>query len=814
MKKIFILLIMILFFYCVGLHSITIVHSNEDMTDDEFLEMIEKKIFDYFYNEANPDNGLVADRTKLFEENDFNIASSASTGFGLTAVCVGHARGWLTYEQAYERVYNTLYFFRYTATENHGFFYHWMDMDTGNGAWDMEFSSVDTAWLLCGVLYAGQYFKGTAIETLADAIYRRVDWQWMSNGSQFISMGYKEGAFISSFWSAYNEGMIVNFLAIGSPTYSMPVTCWTNMDRDRASYGGYNAIWQGTLFTHQYPQDWLDLRKKHDSFTNYFQNSRNATLQNRAYCIDNMSMFSTYGERSWGLTAGDDVDGGYTAYGIGNHDGTIQPNAPGGSVMFAPQECIAALRYMHSYWGEKIFGTYGFSDGYNTDPKKSSRFNIDGMWRDEYAIGISQGAMFCAIENYRSGMIWKEFMNISYIHDAMTAMGFSDENYIDSFDNDLTLASAQTTPDGTWGAHNPSIIALNLNLDSNFTYQGSDASLKVTYTKGSGEEWEYFGIDNLIHTTVNDPNISDYTDYSQFSAQVYGEVSILCKFVDINGQESGDIIAQPATNSSGWTEVVWDISGIDWQYCKPSVVKTILFFPQPGQQGSGTFYIDSLKVGSDSNENDSIAPAQISDLTADPGANTSEIILTWTASGDDGNSGTATNYVIRYSTVPIQNAASWNDAIDITGEPDPQSSGTPQTMTVSNLFYDTLYFAIRAVDNKNNWSVISNSPSAVPKLPSNDQLYQNFPNPFDPYKGETTIIQYDLSDSANIFIKIYNIAGELVREWNRGSEARGRHNVSWDGKNADNRRVASGLYIVVLKKNGNVLDRKRIIVNK
>jgi len=408
------------------IHEMLLHSSKQDpenssgMTDDEFLDLIERRSFLYFWYEVNPENGLTQDRAKNFIEDTYDVVSNAAVGFMLTAVGIAHNRGWLTYDQAYDRVYRTLKAYRDDIENFNGFYIHFTDFK-GNRVWGSEVSSVDTALFLAGVIFCREYFKGTEIEKLADDIYLRVNWQWMHRGDKFCSMGWHpESGFIGDNWNRYCEGLILNVLEIGSPAYPIPVNAWYDMPKDIGSYEGYKCTRQGPLFTYQFYHCWLDFRNKHDKFANYAQNTANATLANRQYCIDRRDIYKTYGPDSWGLTACDHPDG-YHPWGAPpgppGDNGTIAPWAPGSSIPFTPGLSIRALRYMYDTWRSGIWGKYGFCDAYN----------VDRNWFAPDVIGIDIGCLLLSIENYRSGLVWKYFMSNEYVQNAMKKIGFVDE---------------------------------------------------------------------------------------------------------------------------------------------------------------------------------------------------------------------------------------------------------------------------------------------------------------------------------------------------------------------------------------------------
>lgn len=406
------------------------------MTDNELLEHIQKLTCDFFWYEASPSTGLIRDHAinEPYVVDGNAQSSTASTGFGLTALCIAHSRKHLSYQDVYDRIRTTLAFFNSGSVQGRdGFYYHFVNISDGSRLFSCELSSIDTALFIAGALFAGQYFKGTEIETLADSLYRKVNWQWMCNGDDTVNMAWYPGTgFTGAEWDGYNEDVILDFLAIGSPTYppNNSPNCWVNMNRPVGSFAGYTMIKtdpENALFVHQYPQCWLDLRKARYAGVNYFTNSRKNAIANRIFSSTNQNPDHLL----WGASATDNPFGGYSAYGAPpgsdiTNDGTIAPVGAGGSVMLLPDESIQALRHMYTnyrsiFWGGNVFyGKYGFSCYIN------ARVSMCGGT----VIGIDQGAIALSIENYLTGMVWDVFMQIPYMQDALSRMGFAAESDI------------------------------------------------------------------------------------------------------------------------------------------------------------------------------------------------------------------------------------------------------------------------------------------------------------------------------------------------------------------------------------------------
>jgi hypothetical protein len=398
--------------------------------DEVFLEDLERRSFQYFWEEGDPDTGLVHDRARMdgsaLDENHRNVASIAATGFSLTALSIAADRNWISRNQAQERTRNTLRFFANKAFQQHGWFYHWLDAKTGERRWQSEVSSIDTALLLGGVLTARQYFRDDPeIRKLATKIYERVDFQWMLNGQQLLlSHGWKpETGFLKPRWDTYSEDTILYLLAIGSPTHPISAASWYALWRDRYRYEGYTYFTTigVPLFMHQYAHAWIDYRNWRETKgdrIDYFENSVKATLAHRAFCINLAHDFPAFGPNVWGITASDSAKG-YLAWGgpprDPDIDGTVVPSAAGGSLMFTPELSVAALRTMREKYGQKVYGKYGFIDA----------FNPNTGWVDSDVIGINAGMILLSAENARTGNVWSWFMRNPEIPRAMRLAGLA-----------------------------------------------------------------------------------------------------------------------------------------------------------------------------------------------------------------------------------------------------------------------------------------------------------------------------------------------------------------------------------------------------
>jgi hypothetical protein len=416
--------------------------------EDAFLEDLSHRAFLYFWEQADPTTGLVLDRVRAdgtpHDETHRSVASIAATGFGLTALCIAAARGWIKSHAARDRTSTTLRFFANRAPQMRGWFYHWMDASTGERKWNSEISSIDTALLLGGVLTARQFFRDDhEIVQLATKIYEDVDFPWMQNGHPaLLSHGWKpESGFLGPMWDSYSEQTILYLLAIGSPKHPITPRSWWAWKRDWITYAGYSYMAGAPpLFIHQYSQAWVDYRgqrEKQPPHINYFDNSIKATRAHRAFCIDLAKEFPGYSDTIWGITASDSAKG-YVAWGgpprDPNIDGTVVPSAAAGSLMFTPDICLAALLSMRAKPGElgrSIWGRYGFVDA----------FNPNTGWVDRDIIGINAGITLLSSENLRSGMVWRWFMRNAEIPRAMRSVGLVKEQPESSSLRERLLAS-------------------------------------------------------------------------------------------------------------------------------------------------------------------------------------------------------------------------------------------------------------------------------------------------------------------------------------------------------------------------------------
>ncbi len=432
--------------------------------DEEFLENLQRRTFDWFWDTANPDNGLVPDRWP-----NESPSSIAAVGFGLAGYGVGVERGYISRDQAIERVRNTLRFF-WEAPQSEdpakaaglrGFFYHFLGMQSGLRHWNCELSSIDTGLLMCGVLFCREYFdrddeREREIRGRADALYRRVEWSWFQPRPPLVCMSWRpERGFSDHDYKGYDEAMFLYVLALGSPTHAIDPAAW-NAFTDTYTWGefyGQEHVNFAPLFGHQYSHAFIDFRGIRDAYMrekgiDYFENSRRATYSQQAYAAKNPMRWKDYSDEIWGLTACDgpaDVkrqyEGeerefhSYWARGASleyvNDDGTLAPTAAGGSIPFAPEICIPALRAMQQRYGDALYTKYGFLDSINPSftfkdfDLKHGRL-VEGVgWVDDDYLGIDQGPILLMSENFRSELVWKAIAKSPYFRRGLKRAGFT-----------------------------------------------------------------------------------------------------------------------------------------------------------------------------------------------------------------------------------------------------------------------------------------------------------------------------------------------------------------------------------------------------
>lgn len=383
------------------------------------FDTLARRAFDFFWKESHPSTGLTKDRAKnLGKADDYTVASVAATGFALAALPIGVARGWVKRGDAQRRALQTLRFLE-SMSHEHGFFYHFIDWRDGKRVWDCELSSIDSSLLFLGALAAGQFFGGE-VATRADALVARASWPWMQNGAPAPSMGWKpDSGFLTARWSGYSEASYLYLLALGLPTDPLPKAAWDAWTFPEVTVEGV-AVFGGPTpaFFAQMTPAYFDLRGKKDRHgRDWWRNFENAHRVNASFCAHNESAFQTYAGGIWGITACDQpppVGYGAQSPRAGDHNGTIAPTAALAGVVFVPELAERAVAALQKRFGDKITGRYGLSNA----------LNADKAWYDPDVIGIDLGMALLALENRRSGLIWKLLQEHPFIRAGLRQAGF------------------------------------------------------------------------------------------------------------------------------------------------------------------------------------------------------------------------------------------------------------------------------------------------------------------------------------------------------------------------------------------------------
>jgi len=441
--------------------GLTGIASTDATTTDAMLDRCQRAAFGYFLRHRNPANGLYADTSR-----DGSPISIAVVGFALSSYPVAVERGWIGRDEAVEHCAAALRFFRDSNQDGSpessgykGFYFHFLDHDTGTRVWRCELSMIDTALLIVGALMAARYFDaGTPAETelraLADQLYRRIDWRWSQNGGDTIMQGWKpECGFLHYGWEGYSEAIVLYVLALGSPTHPIGEDCyraWTRTYQWENIYG-HGFLYAGPLFIHQFSHAWIDFHGIQDRFMrekgcDYFENSRRAVHVQRAYACINPRGHAGYDEDCWGFSAcegpTDEVQSvdaeprhlfGYAARGVpyGPDDGTLSPPAVLACLPFEPELALRAIDTMCRRHPE-IVHEHSFTSGFNADLR-----DADGRaWVSPGLFGLDQGIIVLMLENHRSGLPWALMRGCRPIVDGLRRAGF-DGGWLDAAARDM-----------------------------------------------------------------------------------------------------------------------------------------------------------------------------------------------------------------------------------------------------------------------------------------------------------------------------------------------------------------------------------------
>lgn len=564
--------------------------NSKRLSDDEFLDLIQRRTFDYFWYEVSPDTFYVADSTTWKTHT-----SIAGIGFQLGAYIVGHYRRYRPPKEIYQRVEKLLDNCwddpddpDDLCLEHHeGWPYHWLNIKTGKWEGHEHVCTHDCIMYLCGVIAAKHYFAGTKAGDIAAKILDSVDWKWIIHG------GFNKRLISNCYARTYDppcggevifyDGMKFDYLLpIGGIKSSIPPRYWHNYAQTFPwdSYKGhFFRIERPAIWIHQWDNCWFDFRYMKDDYADYFQNSVEATLANREWCIDNNS----YSENLWGIgpSFGPSEDGGffYKSYGAPpdnlpfqkgqDNDFTIAPYAAIGSIIFTPQESIKVARFIYDNYKDKIWKRYGFTDSLN--PKKD--------WFCQDYIAIDQGPIILNIENYRSGLLWKYFSKEKVVWNGLNRCDFV--GIIDNFDE-----SEHSLPYGKW---------YDIDKGRFYEYRKSDDyvkegrfALKVDYNLGRRRD-KYFAVK---------PSRSDFSPYKYLAFWVRGDEDF---FIELIARDRMIIVPVRKTillkekskirSFDGWFRYYFELPE-DKDILRK--VKEIRFFVKSQEKEEGSFYLDDI----------------------------------------------------------------------------------------------------------------------------------------------------------------------------------------------------------------------------
>ena len=434
---------------------------NFSADDHLFLETIERGCFNYLWNEVGVPGRLAKDRRTT------PTASIAGIGFQLSSLPIAVERGWVTKGQAEERALRILHtLLDAPGNRRYGMFLHFVNVDNGRvfPPFNNEVGTVDHALLLAGAMPAAMYFGGD-VQRLVDDMIAQTDWRaFQVSPAKLVNFGWRPadnvtlsgdapGEFMTTDWRyASDEERIIYFLAVGHPNPDRAVEprCYYRLERHVKSRGDAQPFVvspTGSLFTYFFSHCWINYRglgsddpQRFDCpgpRVDWYENSRRATLTHRQRCIDASQDFPTLSAERWGLAPsmgqpGDKPGFDYivpdvkpNAWDVENlQRGTIAPYAAGTAIMFTPQESLVALKAFRDIkdatgaplvWRDPADGGYGFADSFNLGQRVACDDNV----------AIDVGPMLLGIENARSGLIWRLFMEHPVARNAVERLGLA-----------------------------------------------------------------------------------------------------------------------------------------------------------------------------------------------------------------------------------------------------------------------------------------------------------------------------------------------------------------------------------------------------
>ena len=406
----------------------------KNLSDSALLDLVQKQTIKYFWDFGHPVSGMARERSNEAYDYGNEVVTTGGTGFGVMALIVGVERKWIGRDTVARRLLKMINFL-YKADSYHGVFPHWMNGATGK---TIRFSRkddgadlVETSYLFEGLLCASEYFNGDnnterELRNRIGWLWNDIEWDWFTRGGQEVLYWHwspNNGWAMNFPLRGYNETLITYILAAAATNYTVTDKVYnrgwamSNTFLNGKKYYGYTLPlgmdYGGPLFFAHYSFLGLDPKGLKDKYADYWEQNLNHTLINHAYCVDNPKHYQGYGPDCWGLTASDSYVG-YAAHSPTEDLGVISPTAALSSFPYTPDFSMQALKHFYFDLGDKIWGDYGFIDG----------FSESRNWYAKSYLAIDEGPIVVMIENYRSGLFWKLFMNIPAIQNGLRKLSF------------------------------------------------------------------------------------------------------------------------------------------------------------------------------------------------------------------------------------------------------------------------------------------------------------------------------------------------------------------------------------------------------
>jgi len=417
--------------------------TEEKLSDEELMTLVQEKTFQYFWDGAEPHSGLARERFHVdgvYPQDDKNVITSGGGGFGLMAILVGIERGFISREEGVDRLLKIADFLK-TCDRFHGAWPHWMYGESGK---TKPFSKnddggdiVETSFMAQGLICVREYFKDgneqeQQLAAAVDTLWREIDWNWYRGPEQenilYWHWSPNVGWEMNHKIFGYNECLITYVMAACSPTHPIPAEVyhegWARggeIKGEATPYGLPLALehngspeYGGPLFWAHYSFLGLDPRNLSDQYADYWEHNKNHTLVNRRHCIENPHNYKGYGENAWGLTSSYSIKG-YAGHKPARDLGVISPTAALSSIPYTPEESMKVMRYFYEELGDKLMGPYGFYDAYSAEEN----------WFPQKYLAIDQGPIVVMIENHRSGLLWDLFMQAPEVQNGLKKLGFN-----------------------------------------------------------------------------------------------------------------------------------------------------------------------------------------------------------------------------------------------------------------------------------------------------------------------------------------------------------------------------------------------------